>query len=379
MADKHPHLGANLSFNFADIFKGINDVPGLFSSLKDSRIKEEFLKNVQLFVPNWADIFIQLFPRILNASMIDQLEKEGYGEKLTAMTANCFEYFKDRREAVIWLFKNAGKKRKDWYIAANISQERQIIVLIRILDLTFRDIDNQKDTVEARRINKQAHTVLFKEGTLGSFIGDADFETVTRIYTLINDVKNLELQDKMNIKVKIQDRFPEFKFLDSEEKRVSKRLTVTKPKYEEMRQEYTRIMDVEVPANSKEIGAARLHGDLKENAEYIAAKEKQAHLNARAEKLKEDIDRAQLFDPQFIDTSRVSFGTIVVLQNDTKSRREEFTILGPCESDPTNNIISYETEFGKAMVGLTPGEKLSLVSDGEKISYTVENIRAAEF
>jgi transcription elongation factor GreA len=309
--------------------------------------------------------------------MIEQLEKEGYGEKLTAMTANCFEYFKDRREAVIWLFKNASKK--GWYIAANISMERQIIVLIHILDLTFRDIDNQKDTVEARKINKQAHTALFKDGALGSYIGSADLESVTRIYTLSNDIKNLEPQDKMKIKVWIQDRYPDFKFLDSEEKRISKRLTVTKPKLEEMRQEYTRIMDVEIPANSKEIGAARLHGDLKENAEYIAAKEKQAHLNARAEMLKGDIDRAQLFDPSEVDTSRVSFGTIVVLQNDTKGRKEEFTILGPCESNPTNNIISYETEFGRAMVGKTPGEKFSLVSDGEKISYTVENIRAAEF
>jgi transcription elongation factor GreA len=136
-------------------------------------------------------------------------------------------------------------------------------------------------------------------------------------------------------------------------------------------------MDVEVPANSREIEAARLHGDLKENAEYIAAKEKQVLLNTSAERLKEDLDRAQIFDPATIDTSRVSFGTVVVLHNETKDRKEEYTILGPWESEPEHNIISYQTPFGKAMLNKGTGDHFNFLSDGEKNSYTVEAIRAA--
>jgi len=372
---KYPHLGANLPLNFADIIRGISDIPELFQNLKDNRFKEEFLRHLQMFIPGWADIFVELFPRTMVTAIISQLEKEGYHEKLTAMTLDCFDHFRDRREAVVWLIKNAADT--DWFKAANIGQERQLIVLIHILDLTYRDIENQRETTEARKINKQVYTILFKEDVLGSFIDNAGDDTITRIYTFINDVKNLDPQDKINLKSRIQDRHPDFKFFESVEKRISQGLTVTRIKYDEKQKQLAHIMDVEVPANSREIEAARLHGDLKENAEYIAAKEKQVLLNTAAERLKEDIDRAQIFDPATIDTSKVSFGTVVVLHNESKDRREEYTILGPWESEPEHNIISYQTPFGKAMLSKTAGEHFNFLSDGEKNLYTVEAIKAA--
>jgi transcription elongation factor GreA len=375
LADKYPHLGANLPTSFTDIIKGVNDIPGLFCNLKDGKFKEEFLRQLQLYVPGWADIFVELFPRTMLPSIITQLEKEGYAEKLTGMALGCFERFRDRREAVVWLFKNAANTA--WFKAANISLERQLIVLIHILDLTYRDIENQRETTEARKINKQVYTILFKEGVLESFINGADTDTITRIYTFVNDVKKLDQQDKINLKSKIQGLHPDFKFLEIAEKRVSQGLIVTKIKFEEKKRQLDHIQDVEIPANSKEIEAALLHGDLSENAEYKAAKEKQDLLNAMVGRLKEDIERAKIFDPATIDTSRVSFGTVVVLQNQSKGRREEYTILGPWESAPENNVISYQTPFGKAMLGKTPGEDFNFLSDGEENSYKVEEIRAA--
>jgi transcription elongation factor GreA len=207
----------------------------------------------------------------------------------------------------------------------------------------------------------------------------ADTDTITRIYTFVNDVKNLDPQDKINLRSKIQSMHPDFKFIDSMEKRVSQGLIVTKIKFEEKKRQLDHIQNVEIPANSKEIEAALLHGDLSENAEYKAAKEKQDLLNAMVGRLKEDTERAKIFDPATIDNSRVSFGTVAVLQNQSKNRKEEYTILGPWESDPDNNIISYQTPFGKAMLNKTPGEHFDFISDGEENSYTVEEIRAVVF
>ncbi|MCL2270704.1 MAG: transcription elongation factor GreA [Treponema sp.] len=375
LAEKYPHLGA-IPIDFTEIFKGINDIPGLFFNLKDSRFKEEFLSHLQLFIPGWADIFVELFPRTMVTAIVNQLEKEGHGDKLTAMAVECFDNFRDRREAAVWLFKYAAGT--EWFKAANISYERQLIVLIHILDLTYRDIENQRETVEARKINKQVYTILFKENVLESFFTSADTDTITRIYSFINDLKNLDPQDKINLRIGIQDRHPDFKFIESIEKRVSQGLIVTKIQFEEKQKQLAHIMDVEVPANSREIESARLHGDLKENAEYIAAKEKQTLLNTTAERLKEDIDRAQIFDPATIDTSKVSFGTVVTLQNESKERKEEYTILGPWESEPEKNIISYQTPFGKAMLSKTAGDHFNFLSDGEKNLYTVESIKAAQ-
>jgi transcription elongation factor GreA len=429
IAAKFPHLGVSINFNFADVFKNITNIPELYSNLKDSRFREEFLKNIQIHIPDWADIFIQIFPKTMDAAIIDKLEEE-HGDKLTALTIDCFENFKEYREAVVWLFRMYSKAKAEtkaktkarakpeaetkpetaeggtepetssaaaaaasaadaaltrakaearikWYEAAGISEDRQLIILIHILDLTYRDIENQRETTEARKINKQVYNILFKEDVLGSFVDTADADIVSRIYRFVNDVKKLDPQDKMNLRSRIQDKHQDFKFIDSIEKRISQGLTVTRTKFEEKQKQLINIMDVEIPANSKEIEAARLHGDLKENAEYIAAKEKQVLLNTTAERLKEDIDRAQLFDPAAVDCSRVSFGTAVVLHNHSKDRKEEYTILGPWESDPENNVISYLAPFGKIMMGKTEGEQFNFTSDGEKISYTVEKINAA--
>jgi transcription elongation GreA/GreB family factor len=314
----------------------------------------------------------------MDAAIIDKLE-ENHSEKLTALTVNCFENFKDRREAVVWLFRmNAKAEAKvQWYEAAGISEERQVIVLIHILDLSYRDIDNQRETVEARKINKQVYNILFKDGALASLINNASLDTATRIYTFINDVKNLDPQDKINLRSRIQDRHPDFKFGDGIEKKTYQGLFVTKAKYEEKQKQLAYIWDVEIPAISKEIEAARLHGDFKENAEYISAKEKQLLRNTMAEKLKDEIDRAQLFDPATIDASKVSFGTLVVLHNRSKDRKEEYAILGPWESDQ-HHVISYLAPFGKVMLGKTEGEQFNFTSDGEKNSYTIESIRAVE-
>jgi transcription elongation factor GreA len=374
LAGRYSHMGAGLSMSFADIFAGITDVPALFNKLKDNKLKEEFLHHVELFVPGWADIYIQLFPYALTPSIIAQLTKEGYAEKLTAMTLDCFEHFRENREVVVWLFKSAAGA--DWFQAANIPFEKQLITLIHILDISYRDIENHRETTDNRKINKLAYAILFKEGGLNSFIDQADEDTITRIYTLINDVKDLDPQDKLNLRSRILDKHPEFKFLGGAEKKVSRGLMVTAAMYEEKQRQLAHIMDVEVPANSREIAYALSLGDLRENAEYKAAKEKQELLNSTVAKLKDEIERAQLFDPNSINTAKVSFGTRVALRNETMDRQEEYAILGPWESDPDNNIISYLSPFGGAILNRTVGERFEFSINDEKVSYMVEQIRA---
>jgi transcription elongation factor GreA len=172
------------------------------------------------------------------------------------------------------------------------------------------------------------------------------------------------------------DKYPNFKFFGDTEKKVSRGLMVTAPKYDEKQKQLSYIMEKDIPANSKEIEAALLHGDLSENAEYKAAKERQDQLNNQVARLKEELERAQLFDPNSVNTSRVSFGTKVLLRNETKDMREEYTILGPWESDPDHNIISYLSPFGNAILGKTVGEQFVFSNEVEKVSYAVEQISA---
>jgi transcription elongation factor GreA len=375
---RFPHIaGTGPQPQFLEIFEAINDVPALFLNLRDNKLREEFLHHIQLFVPSWPDIYIKLFPCALLNSIITALVKEGYEDKLTAMVRGCFDNYREYRETVVWFYKNC--RAESWFIEAGLSREKELITLIHILDITYREIENRRDTSENRKINKQVYAILFKENLVKSYVDQAGEDAIIRIYTLLNDVKDLDPADKLELRSHILERYPDFKFFGDAEKTVITRgLMVTAAKYEEKQRQLHHIMEVEVPANSKEIGFAISLGDLRENAEYKAAKEKQEILNSTVAKLKDEIERSQIFDPSTINTSRVSFGTKVTLCGDS-GKEEEYTILGPWESDPDNRIISYLSPFGGAVLNKKAGEKFDFSINNEKVSYTIRAISAVTF
>ncbi|MDR2597744.1 MAG: transcription elongation factor GreA [Treponema sp.] len=379
---KYSHLKSALTVNFADILSNIKDIPLFFKNMKDAKLKTEFLSNIRNLISGWPDFYIKLFPLSPLQFIVEQLEEADCGDKLTLMCKDCFENLREYRETVIWLYKNSRNTK--WFKAADISYEKQLITLIHILDITYRDIENQKDTVENRKINKLVYNILFKDGDLVSFLNNAEEDAILRIFTFINDVKDLDPQDKENMKKMITGKHPDFKFFGEAEKKKAEEkkketrvFWVTLPMYEEKNKLLSHIQEVEVPNNSKEIEYALSLGDLRENAEYKAAKEKQEQLNSQVAKLKEEIEKAQLFDPASINTSKISFGTKVVLLNETAGQSEEYTILGQWESDPNNNIISYLSPFGSAILNKSTGERFDYVSNEGKISYLVENISSA--
>ncbi|MFA6508404.1 MAG: GreA/GreB family elongation factor, partial [Treponemataceae bacterium] len=118
-------------------------------------------------------------------------------------------------------------------------------------------------------------------------------------------------------------------------------------------------------------------GDLRENAEYKAAKEKQEILNTTVAKLKDEIERAQIFDVSTVNATRVAFGTVVALFNETEGVDETYTILGPWESDPDNNVISYLSPFGGSILNKRVGEAFDFIINDEKLRYKVKDITLA--
>jgi transcription elongation factor GreA len=180
------------------------------------------------------------------------------------------------------------------------------------------------------------------------------------------------------MKRKISEKYPNLRFFGVEEKMtVSRGLIVTAEKYEEKQRLLQTIMEVDVPLNQKEIAFALSLGDLRENAEYKAAKEKQDELNARVGKLKNELEKAQIFDKTSVSTSKISFGTKITLLNELAGNKEEYTILGPWESDPSRDIISYLSPLGKKLFNHKVGERLSFSIHDRKFQYLIESIESA--
>ncbi len=320
---------------------------------------------------------MKIFPVALSNTLIEQLEKEGFEDKVIELVQYTYENYRDNKEAALWFFKE--KEPIDWLEQANINYEKQLLTLIHVLQTCYREIANQQNTPENRKISRHVENALFRDPVIDDFIDTADQDSITRVYTLIDDVEGLDGAIKMKIRNKILKRFPKFKFYGTEERAfVTRGLLVTQSKMVEKQKQLQHILDVEVPENSKEISDALALGDLRENAEYKAAKEKQDQLNTTVARLKDELDRAEIFDPSLISTNRVSFGTMVALRNETEKKDEEYTILGPWESNPEKGIISYLSPFGASLMNKKLKERFAFQIEGVDLTYTVTSISSAK-
>ncbi|WGV63795.1 transcription elongation factor GreA, partial [Treponema pallidum] len=100
-----------------------------------------------------------------------------------------------------------------------ITAEQRIIVLIHIVDITYREIANRRNTTENRKLNKQALSVLFgNDHLLEHFMLSHDVGTTTRLYTLISDIQGLDPKLKVHLRNKIIEKYKDFKFFDTEER-----------------------------------------------------------------------------------------------------------------------------------------------------------------
>ena len=369
-----------ISETFEQLYRRIEDPREMYDSLKDTKntyLKKEFIECVKL-LPKWSDEFIRLFPTVLEGAMLDTLVKEGKTADVQKLIRTSFENFRDFRETVIFFFKEC--QSKDWFQSAGVTYEKQLIALINVIEITFREINSHVNTTENKKINKNATLLLFKEDAIYKYMFDNSEDTVKKMYTLINDIADIDPSYKAQMRSKILEKYPEFKFQVSEEKtsQAAKGMIVTKQKLDEKKAQVEDIQNVQIPTNAKEIAEAREKGDLKENAEYKSAKEQQHMLSVELARLQGELKRAVVFDPTTLTTAVVSFATVVTLTNNDDGKEEKYTILGPWESDPDAGIISYMSPFGNELMDKKVGDTAVFTINEHNYNYTVKDISAAK-
>ena len=151
---------------------------------------------------------------------------------------------------------------------------------------------------------------------------------------------------------------------------------VKKETYEQMKAELQQMKGVERPAASRAIAEAREKGDLKENAEYDAAKEAQGMLEARIKQLEGIIATARIVDESSIDTSKVSILTKVTLTNLTTKKQVTYQIVSEKEADLKIGKISASSPIGRGLLGKTVGEQAEITVPAGIIKFKVEGITA---
>ena len=134
-----------------------------------------------------------------------------------------------------------------------------------------------------------------------------------------------------------------------------------------------KILRAERPKIVDAIEEARAHGDLSENAEYHAAKERQGQVEAQIADLEDKVSRAQIIDPASLSGDRIVFGaTVTVRDDDDKPRRSQ--IVGQPEADAKHGRISYDSPMGRALIGKSVGEEVEVTVPAGDRCYLVDKI-----
>jgi len=147
------------------------------------------------------------------------------------------------------------------------------------------------------------------------------------------------------------------------------RIPVTPEGYEALKKELENLKRVERPQNIKAIEEARAHGDLSENAEFEAAKDRQGFIEGRIGELGFKLANADVINPDNLPKDRAVFGTKVLLENIDTGEEVEYQLVGPDESDIGNGRISVSSPLGRAILGKKPGDELTLEVPGGKRIY----------
>jgi len=157
------------------------------------------------------------------------------------------------------------------------------------------------------------------------------------------------------------------------------RIPMSKAGNRKLREELIHLERVERGEIVRAIETAREHGDLKENAEYHAAKDRQGHIEGRILELKDKLARAEIIDCSEVGTERVFFGTIVQLLDMDTDEEICYQLLGPEEADVKSGSISVLSPLGKSMIGKEVGDEVVAKTPGGTREFEVIDIRQSEF
>ncbi|MEY4114513.1 MAG: transcription elongation factor GreA [Bacteroidota bacterium] len=149
---------------------------------------------------------------------------------------------------------------------------------------------------------------------------------------------------------------------------------VTKETLEQMKAELHKMKTVERPAASRAIAEAREKGDLKENAEYDAAKEAQGLLEARISRMETELANARILDASEIDTSKVSILTKVTITNKATKKSMTYQIVSEKEADLKLQKISVTSPIGKGLLGKKVGDDAEIQAPNGKIVFHIDHI-----
>jgi len=148
--------------------------------------------------------------------------------------------------------------------------------------------------------------------------------------------------------------------------------------YNKLQAEVKDLKEVKRPGIVKAIEEALEHGDLKENAEYHAAKEAQKNVDNRLAELADILGNSQIVDPSELEHAKVSFGSTVLMTDMDTDEEFTYTIVGGCESNPDRGLISFNSPLAKQLLGKEEGDEVKVKLPGGEKEFEIDEVKYEE-
>ncbi|HYC91910.1 MAG TPA: GreA/GreB family elongation factor [Thermoanaerobaculia bacterium] len=323
------------------------------AGIGDKALRERALAVVREIHPDWPKVYGEAFfldqePRILT-NLMTALEEAGQTEIRDRLVDETLRYPRRHPHAFYWYVKRLNEDE-------TLADRANYTLLFQILDALTHD---EFSGVRSRLKD------LFEKGGLAVRIvmREDNEEQARKLVDTLDRYGALEEYRRDILKAAAHMKYPTLREPQQEP------VYATADSLEKKRAELHHLKNVEIPANSKALQAAREMGDLRENFEYKAARQRAEYLSARVGELASEISRVRVLEPAQIDASVVRVGTKVELSNGDV--RREVVILGPWESDPEHGIYSNQSEVANKLMGHAAGDIVTFMGN----DYQIESIR----
>ncbi|HOC59257.1 MAG: transcription elongation factor GreA [Syntrophaceae bacterium] len=154
------------------------------------------------------------------------------------------------------------------------------------------------------------------------------------------------------------------------------KIPITKEGFEKLKKELDFIKNISIPENVRDIEVARAHGDLSENAEYTAAKERQSYLYGKSQEIENNLASCNVITLSGKVTGKVVFGCYVTIADTDGGEEIKYQLVGPFESDINQNKISVTSPIGKALIGKSIDNEIVVKTPGGTRNFQIVDISA---
>jgi transcription elongation factor GreA len=316
------------------------DLRRVVGEIRDQAAREKALLAVRESRTDWAELFIDQIAGEDDARVLTTLF-DALGDRAADLSRKILRSPRSAPRAFVWLCEKMHENGKT-----------------EAPGLFFALTDAMRmDEFSGLRSRLKE---FFEPGGFGVALvrAAASEEEAREMLHALDRVAGLEEHRRATVREALLMKFPELRAPAREY------LYATAEAIEGKRQEVIHLKQVELPQNAVAMKTAKEHGDLRENFEYHAARQKHEYLSARIAMLSDELSRSRALDPKKIDTKEVRVGARVRLRDVATGSERDATILGPWDSKPEASIYSYQSEFAERLLGSRVGDRVNL-SEGQ--------------